>query len=72
MMKMMIVVTMLLTMVVVTMMLMLVATEIAIIHQVLGQLSKVTDHVRVIQETTNTTNELLKYRIEEAFTDIQK
>eukprot|EP00903_Cladosiphon_okamuranus_P010191 g9650.t1 len=39
--------------------------------EVLGQLSQVTDHVRVIQETTNTTNELLKYRIEEAFTDIQ-
>ncbi|CAM9925985.1 unnamed protein product, partial [Pylaiella littoralis] len=39
--------------------------------EVLGQLSRVTDHVRVIQETTNTTNELLKYRIEEAFTDIQ-
>lgn len=41
-------------------------------EQVLGQLSQVTDHVRVIQETTNTTNELLKYRIEEAFTDIQR
>eukprot|EP00752_Nemacystus_decipiens_P016768 g15005.t1 len=39
--------------------------------EVLGQLSQVTDSVRVIQETTNTTNELLKYRIEEAFTDIQ-
>lgn len=41
-------------------------------EQVLGQLSQVTDHVRVIQETTITTNELLKYRIEEAFTDIQR
>lgn len=40
--------------------------------QVLGQLSRVTDHVRVIQETTGATNELLKYRIEEAFTDIQR
>ncbi|CAM9880458.1 unnamed protein product [Ectocarpus sp. 12 AP-2014] len=39
--------------------------------EVLGQLSRVTDHVRVIQETTGATNELLKYRIEEAFTDIQ-
>lgn len=42
------------------------------IEQVLEQLSQVTDHVRVIQETTNTTNDLLKYRIEEAFTDIQR
>ncbi|CAN0487829.1 unnamed protein product [Ectocarpus sp. 8 AP-2014] len=39
--------------------------------EVLGQLSRVTDHVRVIQETTGATNELLKNRIEEAFTDIQ-
>lgn len=47
-------------------------TGIAQNEQVLGQLSRVTDHVRVIQDTTNTTNELLKYRIEEAFTDIRK
>ncbi|CAN0087560.1 unnamed protein product, partial [Hapterophycus canaliculatus] len=49
------------------------AGKLGTVHdEVSGQLSLVMDHVRAIQDTTSTTHELLKYRIEEAFTDIQK